>query len=50
MKGGYIMNYRLCTLKITNKDGTPYFQTVVLNSKEFKKLIADGAELIEIIN
>lgn len=43
------MTFRLCTLLITNSEGFEYYQTVVLNGKEFRKLIAEGAELIAII-
>lgn len=44
------MSYKLCTLKITDSEGYEFFQTAILNSKEFRKLIAEGAELIEIID
>ena len=44
------MNDKLCTLKITDADGCYYFQTVTLNGREFRKLIAAGAELIDIID
>ena len=44
------MSYKLCTLKVTDGDGYEFFQTAFLNSDEFRKLIAEGAELIEIID
>ena len=44
------MSYKLCTLKVTDSEGCEFFQTAVFNSKEFTKLIAEGAELIEIID
>ena len=39
----------LCTLKRKDEDGVEFFQTVVTNGAEFRRLIAEGAELIEII-
>ena len=43
------MDYKLCTLLVTDPEGWQRFQTVVLNGNEFRQLIAAGAELIEII-
>lgn len=43
------MDYKLCTLLVTDAEGWQRFQTVFLNSNEFRRLIADGAELVEII-
>ena len=39
----------LCTLKRKDEDGVEFLQTVIANGVEFRKLIAEGAELIEII-
>ena len=39
----------LCTLKRRDEDGVEFFQTVVANGAEFRRLIAEGAELVEII-
>lgn len=44
------MNYKLCTLKITDAEGASFYMTVVLNGSEFRKRIAEGAELVEIID
>lgn len=44
------MSYKLCTLKVTDSDGYEFLKTVVLNGNEFRKLIAEGAELVEIID
>lgn len=43
------MNYKLCTLLVTDSEGLEFFQTCVLNGDEFRRLIAAGAELVEII-
>lgn len=43
------MDYKLCTLLVTDAEGWQRFQTCFLNSNEFRQLIAAGAELIEII-
>lgn len=40
---------KLCTLLCTDTDGVEFYQTVVLNGAEFRMLIANGAELVEII-
>ena len=39
----------LCTLKRKDEDDVEFLQTVIANGVEFRKLIAEGAELIEII-
>lgn len=39
----------LCTLKRKDKEGIEFYQTVVLNGAEFRRLIAEGAEVVEII-
>lgn len=43
------MDYKLCTLRITDAEGWERLQTVFLNSAEFRRLISEGAELLEII-
>lgn len=43
------MDYKLCTLLVTDAEGLEFFQTCVLNGPEFRRLIAAGAKLIEII-
>lgn len=48
-KGGENMNsYKLCTLLVTDEDGE-FYQTVVLNGDEFRRLIAEGAKFVEVI-
>ncbi len=44
------MDYKLCTLKITDAEGVNFYMTVVLNGSEFRKRIAEGAELVNIID
>ena len=44
------MDYKLCTLKITDAEGVSFYMTTVLNGSEFRKRIAEGAELVEIID
>ena len=39
----------LCTLKRRDEEGLEFYQTVTLNGAEFRKLIAEGAELVNII-
>lgn len=41
---------RHCTLLVTNSEGYEFYQTVVLNGNEFRRLIAEGAELVEILD
>ena len=48
-KREFTINYKLCTLLVTDSEGWQRFQTVVLNGNEFRQLIAAGAELVEII-
>lgn len=43
------MDYKLCTLRIVDAEGCSWFQTVALNGAEFRRLISEGAELLEII-
>ena len=44
------MDARLCTLIVTDSEGWQFFQTVVLNGAEFRRLIAAGADLVDIID
>ena len=43
------MDYKLCTLLVTDAEGWEFFQTCGLNGPEFRRLIAAGADLVEII-
>ncbi len=43
-------NQKLCTLIVTDSEGHEFYQTVVLNGNEFRRLIAQGAELVEILD